>query len=199
MTHADPMPETTPDRSRPLRRIKAVSPSPPSPEPVSIALSLAEETEAFFRCLRVIRRCVLGRPIGMQTLPPSYLELLNLVRRRPGVRVGDAARALRLASNTVSTLAGQLSDAGLLERHPDDSDHRGVRFYLTAAADTELSGWRDHRLDLLAQALAELEPDDRAHIGSALPALGRLVTLVREHADGPRDRNHPGDEGPQVP
>lgn len=135
----------------------------------------------------------------MQTLPPSYLELLNLVRRRPGIRVGEAAQALRLASNTVSTLAGQLADAGLLERRHDDTDHRAVRFYLTAAADTELSEWRDQRLDLLAQALGRLEADDRARISAALPALGHLVTLVRQHTDSPKTATRPEEGGPREP
>lgn len=191
MTHADPAPATTRDRSKGSRRITAMSPSPPSPEPLSIASSLTEEAEAIFRCFRVIRRRVLGPPIGMQTLPPSYLELMNLVRRHPGIRVGEAARTLRLAPNTVSTLARQLSGAGLLERCQDEGDHRGVRFCLTAVAQADLAKWRDQRLDLLAQALAELEPDDRAHINAALPALGRLVTFVRHHADSPGIETHP--------
>lgn len=143
------------------------------------ARELAEQAEALFRAFRVIRRRVLARPLGMDTQLGSHLELLNLVRRQPGLRVRDAARALRLASNTVSTLAGQLEQAGLLERRRDDQDQRGVRFYLTTDAQAELADWRDRRLDLLTDALAELDPSESQRIVAALPALAHLVEAVR--------------------
>lgn len=146
------------------------------------ATELAEQAEVLFRAFRVIRRRVLARPLGMEAQIGSHLELLNLVRRQPGLRVGDAARALRLASNTVSTLAGQLEQAGLLERRRDAKDQRGVRFFLTSTAQEELADWRDRRLDLLIDALAGLDPAERQRIAAALPALTHLVEAVRARA-----------------
>lgn len=172
--------------------IPAESIPPGAPTPPRIASSLAEEAESLFLSFRVIRRRVLGRPLGMQSLPPSYLELLNLVRRQPGIRVGEAARALRLASNTVSTLARALSGAGLLERRSDDGDHRMVRFHLTERAGSELAEWRDRRLELLAAALAELDAEDQALLGAALPALDRLVVTVRRQTNGSVSHAAPG-------
>ncbi len=157
----------------------------PLGDPHSDAARLADQAEALFRAFRVVRRRVIARPIGMVGLPGAHLELLNLVRRFPGLRTRDAAQHLRLASNTVSTLASHLDDAGLLERRRDDSDRRGVRFYLTAAAADELADWRDQRLGLLAQALSALEPADQAQIAATLPALERLVGAVRSHASLP--------------
>lgn len=162
---------------------------PPQPPPKGgfhgDAAVLAEQAEALFRAFRVVRRRVLARPIGMAGLPGAHLELLNLVRRYPGVRTRQAAAHLRLASNTVSTLASHLDQAGLLERRRDDNDGRGVRFYLTPAAAAELADWRDQRLGLLAQALNELDPVDRAQITATLPALGHLVAAVRAQASRP--------------
>jgi len=149
------------------------------------AAALADQAESLFRAFRVVRRRVLARPIGMAGLPGAHLELLNLVRRYPGIGTRQAAGHLCLASNTVSTLAGHLDDAGLLERRRDDTDRRGVRFYLTPAAADELADWRDQRLGLLAQALSALDPADRAQITAALPALGRLVGAVRARASRP--------------
>ena len=40
------------------------------------------------------------------------VELLRLVADRPGISVADAARELRLAPNTVSTLVGRLAGQG---------------------------------------------------------------------------------------
>jgi DNA-binding MarR family transcriptional regulator len=58
-------------------------------------------------------------------LPETHLELLRLVHDRPGLRVQEAAGALRLAPNTVSTLVNRLVAAGLLERRRDRRDGRG--------------------------------------------------------------------------
>ncbi len=173
---------------------------PGAPAGLAIASSLIEQAETLFLSFRVIRRRILGRPLGMQSLPPSYLELLNLVRRQPGIRVGEAARALRLASNTVSTLAGALSGAGLLERRSDGGDHRVVRFHLTERAGAELAEWRDQRLELLAAALAQLDAEDRALLSAALPALGRLVGAVRTQTNGSASPAAPfGTDQPATP
>ena len=155
------------------------------------ATELADQAESLFRAFRVVRRRVLARPIGMSGLPGAHVELLNLVRRYPGVRTRDAAQRLRLASNTVSTLAGHLEGAGLLERGRDPTDGRGVRFYLTPAAAGELAGWRDQRLALLAQALSDLDTADQVQITAALPALDRLVAAVRAHAALPQPPQTP--------
>ena len=172
---------------RPAGSIPPPSIPPGAPAPLAIASRLTEDAESLFLSFRVIRRRVLGRPLGMQSLPTSYVELLNLVRREPGIRVGEAARVLHLASNTVSTLAGALSGAGLLERRTDGGDRRVVRFPLTERAGSELAEWRDRRLELLAAALTELGSEDRALISAALPALGRLVGAVRAQTN---DTNH---------
>ena len=172
-------------RSSSARSSSAGSTGNREPAPSAIASGLTEEAESLFLSFRVIRRRVLGRPLGMQFLPPSYLELLNLVRRHPGIRVGEAARSLRLASNTVSTLARAISEVGLLERRPDDADQRVVRMYLTELAALELAEWRDRRLDLLVCALGDLDAEDRLLISAALPALGRLVGAVRGQTTNP--------------
>ena len=51
-----------------------------------------------------------------EPLPTAQSELLRLVAARPGISVAEAARELRLAPNTVSTLVGRLADQGLLSR-----------------------------------------------------------------------------------
>ncbi len=149
------------------------------------AAALAEQAESLFTAFRALRRRVLVRPIGMAGLPGAHLELLNLVRRCPGARARDAARQLCVAPNTVSTLAGHLEQAGLLERRRDDTDRRGVRFYLTPVAAGELAAWRDQRLSLLSRSLAGLDPVGQEQIAAALPALERLVAIVVGNASRP--------------
>ena len=111
-------------------------------------------------------------------LPEAQLELLRLLDATPGLRVAAAASALGIAPNTVSTLAGRLVAAGLVERARDAGDARAARLALSAAAGERVAAWRGRRHALVSAALADLGPADRAAIGAALPALGRLADAL---------------------
>jgi len=111
-------------------------------------------------------------------LPEAHLELLLVVAARPGLRVQDAADALRLAPNTVSTLVNGPVLAGLVERRRDPSDGRAVRLHPTAAAQERLAAWRGRRHAVVAAAAAALPAGDREAIAAAMPALRRLTDLV---------------------
>jgi DNA-binding MarR family transcriptional regulator len=108
-------------------------------------------------------------------LPPAQSELLRLAASRPGITVADAAQELRLAPNTVSTLVGKLTAAGLLTRSRDAQDARVALLTITEAARQRLAQWHDLRADLAGQALARLSPADRRALDAALPALFRLA------------------------
>jgi len=111
-------------------------------------------------------------------LPETHLELLRLVSERPGLRVQEAAGALRLAPNTVSTLVNKLVSAGLLERRRDRRDGRAARLHLTGAAVQRIAAWRRSRQALVAQAMDTLAAADREAIAGALPALRRLADAL---------------------
>jgi DNA-binding MarR family transcriptional regulator len=108
-------------------------------------------------------------------LPPARSELLRLAARQPGITVAEAARELRLAPNTVSTMVGRLTDQGLLTRGRSSRDGRTVRLNVTAAARQRLARWKDLRAELAGQALAQLPARDRDAIAAAVPALTRLA------------------------
>jgi DNA-binding MarR family transcriptional regulator len=115
-------------------------------------------------------------------LPDAHLELLLVVAGRPGLRVQDAAEALRLAPNTVSTLVNGPALAGLVERRRDPSDGRAVRLHPTGLAEERLAAWRSRRRTIVAGALATMPAADRDAIAGALPALGQLANLVERQS-----------------
>jgi DNA-binding MarR family transcriptional regulator len=115
-----------------------------------------------------------------EPLPPAQGELLRLVAARPGIIVADAAHELRLAPNTVSTLVGKLTDAGLLRRVRGETDGRTARLTVTEQAAERIAEYRDLRAELAGPALARLAPDDRAALARAVPALRRLAELMEE-------------------
>ena len=77
---------------------------------------LAEELAAAWGGVRRRLRRGARAVVGGEPLTGAQVELLRLVEAQPGVGVRDAAAALHLAPNTVSTLVGGLAGAGLLTR-----------------------------------------------------------------------------------
>jgi DNA-binding MarR family transcriptional regulator len=120
------------------------------------------------------------RPTELATLSGAQLELVRLVRRRPGVSVADAAADLRLAANTVSTLVRQLTAAGLLVRNVDERDRRVARLELTAEMADKVGAWRDRRMTALASAMGRLTPHDQQRLAAALPVLAQLAEQLHE-------------------
>lgn len=131
------------------------------------------------RLRRTVRRR-LRRDWAYRPLAESELELLRLVDDEPGLRVLDAAAALGVAPNTVSTLVGRLVSQGLLERRADPRDARAARLAVTAAARERFAVWRDRRQALVGKALGRLGDEDRRAIQACVPALRRLVELLED-------------------
>src|SRR5690349_19011095 len=121
----------------------------------------ADLVDAWGGVRRRLRRGA-ARVVPGDLLTPAEVELLRLVAARPELTVREAADALHLAANTVSTLVGGLADRGLLSRRRDERDRRAVRLTVTAAARRRMRAWQDERNRLLTLALADLSDEDRA-------------------------------------
>ncbi|MBL6275201.1 MarR family transcriptional regulator [Micromonospora fiedleri] len=139
--------------------------------------TLAELGAALGDLHRVLRRTASQRT-GRVALPDAQVEVLRLVQRQPGISVREAAERLGTAPNTVSTLVGELTSAGLLSRERDPGDRRTVRLELTDAARDRTAAYGQHRSELLAAALAQLDAEDRERLLAATPALSRLADQV---------------------
>jgi DNA-binding MarR family transcriptional regulator len=141
---------------------------------------LAQElSSALGRFHQVLRRAAAHRA-GREMLPGAQIELLRLVEERPGANVKEAAEALRMAANTVSTLVGELVDAGLLARTRAPEDRRTVRLDLTPAARERLAEYAASRQALVADALATLDPEARRDLSRAAPHLRHLAALIAD-------------------
>ena len=136
---------------------------------------LAEELIAAIGLVRRRLRRRAGRPFPLSALTDSQAELVRTVRRNPGISVAEAAAELGLVANTVSTLVGQLTERGLLQRTPDESDRRVARLTLTEPAREQVEAWRDRRTALVSGVLDDLTPDERDALVTALPVLAGLA------------------------
>jgi DNA-binding MarR family transcriptional regulator len=139
--------------------------------------TLSGAAESLLESLSAIRRNGrrrTGRPGELAPLTGAQLELVRVVRRQPGISVAEAAAALHLAANTVSTLVGQLVDRGLVLRRADLRDRRVARLELAPEIRRKVDAWRDRRTLSMTTALLTLSDTDRRRILEALPALDRL-------------------------
>jgi DNA-binding MarR family transcriptional regulator len=110
----------------------------------------------------------------------AQMELLRLVRRRPGITATDAAAELRLARNTVSTLVGQLTGQGLLARERDQADGRIVRLRLLPPAQERMAAWRERRLRATTDAVEELSTAEKVALAGAVAPLEVIALALRE-------------------
>lgn len=129
------------------------------------------------RLRRAMRRSARVRLPG-STLSVAQLELLSTIEENPGARPGELARLLRLAPNSVSTLANSLAALGMVRRGADPRDARGALFELTPEAVDQVRSWRDSNAAALAGALAALSDADQQAVTEALPALTHLVAVL---------------------
>ncbi|MFE5400008.1 MarR family winged helix-turn-helix transcriptional regulator [Streptomyces sp. NPDC004596] len=144
---------------------------------------LSEElADTLVRIQRLIRRRLRGGLTGPR-LRGAEVELLRLVEGRPGIGVSDAARALHLAGNSVSTLVNHLVRDGYLIRETDPADRRAARLLLTEAAVRRLRDWRHRRAELVGRHVARLGEADRDALRAALPALRELAATLHEEAE----------------
>jgi DNA-binding MarR family transcriptional regulator len=126
---------------------------------------------------RAVRRQA-GQVEEVARLSNAQVQLVRVVRRRPGVSVAEAAAELGVAANTVSTLVGQLVAAGVLARGNDDADRRVARLSLAPSVAERLGVWLEKRSSALADALAGLTVDDCHALAGALGPLSRLATAI---------------------
>ena len=136
---------------------------------------------------RVLRRMIV-RTLPFSPLSPSQAELRHFVDGQPGIGVREAAEVLRLAPNTISTLVGGLTEAGLLARERDPADARAVRLRVTGKARQRITAWNDSSARVLDAALGDLDADDRRRILDALPAFERLMMRLEQSGTADHDR-----------
>jgi DNA-binding MarR family transcriptional regulator len=125
---------------------------------------------------RLVRRrlpAVPGPP-----LRGAHVELLQVIKKQPGIGIAPAGRVLHLAANSVSTLVNQLVDIGMLVRQTAPDDRRAAQLWLTETATQQLAAWRQGRIDLIACGVAGLPCADRQALTQAVPALRALLAAL---------------------
>jgi DNA-binding MarR family transcriptional regulator len=155
---------------------------------------LQEQADGLLTVMASIRRSgglLARRPVELSSLTGSQLDLVRVILRRPGLSVNEAAEALRLAPNTVSTLVRQLTDQNMVIRRSDPVDRRVACLDLTPTMRRKVRAFRDRRIATLVEAMTRLPVHDQRGLANAVMLLDDLAAqlLEEEHAyDRPTDR-----------
>lgn len=139
---------------------------------------LAEELMTTMAALRRLIRRRVPTEVSGPPLRGAHVELLQVIKKQPGIGIASAGRALHLAANSVSTLVNQLIDIGMLVRQTSPEDRRAARLWLTETATQRLAAVRQVRIDLVANSVAALSSADRQALTEALPALRALLAAL---------------------
>jgi DNA-binding CsgD family transcriptional regulator len=145
---------------------------------------LADELLGAMEAIRRSGRRHAGRPQELSQLTGSQLELVRLLRRRPGLSVSEVADELNVAPNTVSTLVRQLVDAGFVVRGCQAADRRVARLDLADDLGRKMGVFLDRRMGLLVEAMHALPVHDQRRLRSTV---GVLLKLQREIERGAAD------------
>jgi DNA-binding MarR family transcriptional regulator len=101
--------------------------------------------------------------------------LLWLIKRRPGLSLAELAAEEGISPPALSGHVDRLERAGLIERVRSSDDRRRVGLRLTDEGARLLRSIRARRTTWLTERLRVLSEAELAAIGTALPALLRLV------------------------
>lgn len=142
------------------------------------------------RLRRAMRRAARAAQPAM-TLSVAQLELLSVIDEHPDSRPGELAQILRLAPNSISTLANSLTAAGMLHRAPSAADKRAVTYSLTPLGAGQVTSWRMTNTASLATALGALSARDQEVMSAAIPVLNRLVATLDQQTDQTSEDHEP--------
>ena len=133
--------------------------------------------EELSRLIRQLSRISGGPDDGPAMTATQRLALFDLVDSGP-LRLNDLAERMGTSAPTASRAVDALDELGLVERHPDPTDHRACLVSITETGTELLDAMRRERAGRLALGLAHLQPQQVAALLAALPALESLADRI---------------------
>lgn len=151
------------------------------PPPVTTGADVAL-ADVVAQLRRSMRRAARGADPA-NTLSVAQLELMSCLAENAGGRPSQIARQLRLAPNSVTTLANGLETRGLVNRTSGPADRRTVALRLTPAGTDAVRRWQATNAGILQAAMSALHPGWQHLLAASLPALRELVGAIDNITD----------------
>jgi DNA-binding MarR family transcriptional regulator len=132
--------------------------------------SLAADWRALIGALR--RR--LREQADAGDLPPSQISALLRLERDGPMTISGLARAEGVRPQSMGAIIAALQSQNLVTGAPDPADGRQTIISLSAHFHRWISKGRAARQDWLVRQIAQLSPDEQAHLAAAAAILRRL-------------------------
>jgi len=141
-----------------------------APDVLVAALALdLEQIVALFRSLSPASKLSMTAAATLAALDRFGPQRLTLLAAREGV-----------TQPGMTQLISRLEEAGLVRREASPEDRRVVLVVITDEGRATLERRRAVRIERLASIIAQLSPEHRALLTSALPALDALASIPRD-------------------
>ncbi len=142
---------------------------------VLVEQATAEQLATLLRdaITRLNRRVRQARPVGDLTF--SQLSALTSLQLAGALTPRELADVERVQPPTMTKIVGKLEERGLVARTPHPTDRRQVILAATAEGRTVYAQFERVRDEWLAQALAELSPDERGTLDAAAQILHKVA------------------------
>lgn len=134
------------------------------------------DVEAFALAIEAFNRFYIRLP-ALQQFSFTTLSVLHTLSRTSPLRLTELTRTEQVTQPAITQLVTRLERDGLVERRPDPDDGRAVQVHITEAGLEVTRARHRDRTRRLAAIVERLEPQQRAAIAAALPALARLAEL----------------------
>jgi DNA-binding MarR family transcriptional regulator len=152
--------------------IPGVARQPSSDEQLAVAL---------YDLAWLLPRTVGANEARRDPMPPTELEIMKLLVRRPGLSVTEVARDLGLQPSNVSTAVRTLTERGMVERRTHEKDARIGRLHPTKRAISNRRAREQAWGRELARVVDRLPAASAEQLRNAVPALRELtVALARD-------------------
>lgn len=113
----------------------------------------------------------------------TALSTLSTLARTGPRRITALAAVEGITQPSVTSLVTALERAGFVERRNDPADKRVVLVAITAAGSDYLSARREANIEVFAQLIETLPPEEAAALAAATSALDHLRRLDEEQRD----------------
>jgi DNA-binding MarR family transcriptional regulator len=136
----------------------------------TLEIALVDFTQAVGQLMRRVRAAAASHEL-------SWTESAVMARldNHGPATIADLARAESMKPQSMGTTVGALEERGLVERKPHPTDGRQLNIELTAKGAAVRKSARDAKRTWLAQAVAELNEQERETLFAAGEIMKRLV------------------------
>ncbi|WP_280382468.1 MarR family winged helix-turn-helix transcriptional regulator [Nocardia wallacei] len=141
------------------------------------------DADEFATALEDFNRFYIRLP-SLERLSFTTLSVLDTLATGGPMRLSDLVRTEQITQPGLTQLIGRLERDGLVERRPDPTDRRAALVDITEAGRRIGAARRADRVEHLRPLVADLSPEERHALSSALPVLRRLAELGRNSHRG---------------